>query len=193
MIDRIISDCEKALDHDLYFAALNLALTLPDICAKAKYPNEKNNKKRYVDWYEEYLGQYEKGPRFSDEKDDMPYQSGEVIYSLRCSMLHQGTPNVEESKCNITKFVLIVEKKKPHNIYSCDVRQMSDNERELSLNVRTLCWKICAVAKNYYRENKELFDFFNYHLLNWDEEMERLHRYDESLEKWKKGVKDDQT
>lgn len=179
MIERILSDCEQALDHNLYFAALCLALTLPDICAKAKYPNEKSNKKRYVDWYEEYLGQYEKSPRLQDEKEDMPYPSGEVIYSLRCSMLHQGTPNVEENKCNITKFELIVEKKKPFDIYAC--------------GVRTLCWKICTVAKHYYEENKELFNFFNYHLLDWDEVIERQKRHDEYLRRLKKGKKDDQT
>lgn len=39
MILRIIDETEKALSHDLYFAALNLALTLPDICGKAEYPN----------------------------------------------------------------------------------------------------------------------------------------------------------
>lgn len=38
MILRIIDETEKALSHDLYFAALNLALTLPDICGKAEYP-----------------------------------------------------------------------------------------------------------------------------------------------------------
>lgn len=30
MIERIIGDCEQALDHNLYFAALSLALTLPE-------------------------------------------------------------------------------------------------------------------------------------------------------------------
>ena len=39
MILRIIDEIEKALNHDLYFAALNLALTLPDICGKAEYPS----------------------------------------------------------------------------------------------------------------------------------------------------------
>ena len=40
MILRIIDEIEKALNHDLYFAALNLALTLPDICGKA-LPNRR--------------------------------------------------------------------------------------------------------------------------------------------------------
>ena len=179
MIERIISDCEQALEHELYFAALNLALTLVDICAKAEYPKEKKNSKRYIDWYEEYIGQFEKSCSCSE----MPYPSGKVIYSLRCSMLHQGTPNVEENKCNITKFELIVEKKKENGVYACQSRGFSEKERELSLNVRTLCWKICRVAKKYYETNKERFDFFNYHLIDWDEVIAQRNEYYDFLEK----------
>lgn len=32
MVQRIVDDIRAALDHDLYFAALSTALTLPDIC-----------------------------------------------------------------------------------------------------------------------------------------------------------------
>lgn len=45
MVQRIVDDIRAALDHDLYFAALSTALTLPDICGKAEYPNEKSSKK----------------------------------------------------------------------------------------------------------------------------------------------------
>ena len=31
MIEKLIKEIENALSHDLYFAALSLALTLPDI------------------------------------------------------------------------------------------------------------------------------------------------------------------
>lgn len=180
MLERIISDCEQALKHNLYFAALNLALTLPDICAKAKYPNEKSNKKRYVDWYEENIGQYEKSP---DETEDMPYESGEIIYSLRCSVLHQGNPNIDEKKCNITRFELIVEKHKTFGYTACDSFGVSYNsetledayilQREIRLNLCVLCQKICNTAKKYYENNKYLFDFFNYHLIDFEEEIEQ--------------------
>lgn len=48
MILRIIDEIEKALNHDLYFAALNLALTLPDICGKAEYPSLRSTRERYI-------------------------------------------------------------------------------------------------------------------------------------------------
>lgn len=36
-----------ALSHELYLSALALALTLPDTCGKAEYPNEKYSGARY--------------------------------------------------------------------------------------------------------------------------------------------------
>ena len=64
MVEQLIDDVNRALDNEAYFAALTLALTLPDICGKAQYP-ESGGGKRYID-------------------------------SLRNSMLHQGTPNINK-------------------------------------------------------------------------------------------------
>ena len=58
MLNQLIADINRALDNEAYFSALSLALTLPDICGKAKYPTEKSTRKRYIDWYNEYVGQY---------------------------------------------------------------------------------------------------------------------------------------
>ena len=194
MIERIISDCEQALDHNLYFAALSLALTLPDICAKAKYPNEKSNKKRYVDWYEEYIGQHQKHPQLFEESDDFPYASGQIIYSLRCSLLHQGTPNIDGNKCNVTHFSLICESKKPP--YAWEMSGTSPGRRELQLPIRTICETILTAVKKYYTENKERFNFFNYHLIDWDEVIEqqiKMGNPPQYIEYLNKGENKDQT
>lgn len=44
MLERLILDVDKALDAEAYLAALSLMLTLPDICAKAKYGDSLGNK-----------------------------------------------------------------------------------------------------------------------------------------------------
>lgn len=61
MVNQLIDDINKALDNNAYFAALSLALTLTDICGKAKYPDA-GNRRRYIDWFDEYIGQYEQCP-----------------------------------------------------------------------------------------------------------------------------------
>lgn len=62
MIFQLVQDIRKALENDLYFVALSSALTLPDICGKATYPNEPSSRKRYISWYDEEIGKYEKNP-----------------------------------------------------------------------------------------------------------------------------------
>lgn len=53
MINRLIDEINMALSHELYFATLSLALTLPDICGKAEYPDN-GSTRRYKLWYDEY-------------------------------------------------------------------------------------------------------------------------------------------
>lgn len=56
----IIDDLDKSLKNGCLFSALALALTIPDICGKAKYQNIKLNEERYRKWFDEYIGECEK-------------------------------------------------------------------------------------------------------------------------------------
>lgn len=167
MVERIISECEQALEHGPYLAALNLALILPDICGKAEYPG-RGTKSRYIAWYDEYIGQYEKYPPSPTSNIELPYPSGEVIYSLRCSCLHQGTPTIDKERCQIEFFSLIYETTKPLSSYIGELSGSSPAGRDLTLHINMLCWRICTVAKQYYENHKEQFDFFNYRLIDGD-------------------------
>lgn len=187
MINRLIDDINKALDAEAYMAALSLVLTLPDICAKAEYGDSLGNKERYIKWFDEYIGQYEKPPTKSGEME-MPYLSGEVVYQLRCSVLHQGTPNIDSKKiidkvCKIDHFVLVIEKKKPFDIYTdtASISSVLNLEninpiRNYEVNIRRLCLIITSTTKGYYEENKDKFTFFSYNILDWDEVTEGMNR-----------------
>jgi hypothetical protein len=187
MINRLIDDINKALDAEAYMAALSLVLTLPDICAKAEYGDSLKNKERYIKWFDEHIGQYEKVLVKSGETE-MPYLSGEVVYQLRCSVLHQGNPDIDSSKikneaCEIDFFTIVVEKKKPFDIYvdaagvaSTMNPRRSKPVRSYRVNVRRLCLIITSVAKEYYEGNKDKFTFFSYDILDWDEVTERMNR-----------------
>ena len=176
MIQRIIDETEKALSHDLYFAALNLALTLPDICGKAEYPNLRTGE-RYKKWYDENVGVTEKTPKCTEDEPEMPYLSGEVVYSLRCSLLHEGNPNLQKNGKHpipIDRFSLVIQSEQPFRIYggeeSCVMTSPDGTEvRSYRVNVRRLCMVLCLCAKGYYKENKDKFDFYNYELIDWDE------------------------
>lgn len=185
MIDEFIDEINEALSHNLYFAALSLVLTLPDICGRAEYPSACVTK-RYITWYNEYIGQYDRCPCDDCKETQMPYLSGEVIYNLRNSFLHQGTPNIDSSQIKdpsnqLDEFTLVVEKKNEFDIYadSSSIIESSQGKiehRSYRVNIRRLCMIITLSAKSYYNNNKDKFNFFNYKILDWDKEIEALHQ-----------------
>lgn len=160
-----INEIERCLEQESYIAALSLTLTLPDMCGKAKYPADGVGK-RYIKWYDEYIGQYEKPS--TPYGDDMPYLSGEVVYSLRCGLLHAGNPDVDKDQvkditCKTNRFILRLGKR-----YSGDTSCASYGanwqvkEREYTLDVVSFCSKVMRIAKEYYEHNKSQFNFFTY-------------------------------
>lgn len=187
MVDRLLADMDKSLDNDCYFAALSLALAFPDICGRAEYPELSScSKKRYIQWYDEHIGKYEKTPKESENGEDIPYLSGEVIYQLRCSLLHQGMPNINKERIQaeenqIDHFSLVVEKEKDFDIY-CDAASVCWNNvipnkyRSYRINVRRFCLIVSCVVKSYYENNKDKFDFINCNVIDWDEVTEKMHR-----------------
>ena len=174
MINELVREVEYCLDHGCYMAALATALILPDICGKAKYPKmEKHTKQRYIKWFDEYIGEYEKDP---EDTTGMPYLSGELVYSLRCSILHQGNPNIEGKKQDIEYFELLYRKEEGASVrVNCsEARIVEANGKEIAVNkkycvnVRMLCFKLCCVAMYFYKQHKELFNFFNYKIVDCD-------------------------
>ena len=152
MVDQIIEEINKALDNDCYLVALMTALTLPDICGAVEYPKESEGS-RYKKWYAEYIGQYET----DGEDKNMPYASADVIYDLRCFMVHNGNPTVDLKKRDLKSFELWITKDMTSGggASYCE----STGERTLELGIRNICFKLCALAKYYYDHNKEKFNF----------------------------------
>lgn len=101
VINRIIKEINNSLSNGYYLVALMAALTLPDFCSKAEYPTITKQEYRYVSWCEMWISKYE-----TYEGSEMPYLTGKIIYELRNSLVHEGSPKVNEKKHNLTKFRL---------------------------------------------------------------------------------------
>lgn len=177
MIKELTWEICKCLKDGYYMAALTSALTIPDMCGKAEFPDlEKQTKKRYVDWFDKYIGNHEK-ERHGGK--GMPYLSGELVYSLRCSLLHQGNPNIEGSvskKNDIKYFELLYQ---PFSDgrgcrWESEAQLIEDDSEEKAVNItysvdiKLLCYKLCLAARDYYNNNKEKFNFFNYKIVGLD-------------------------
>ena len=178
MLLKLISDINKARENECYFAALALALTLPDVCGKAEYPTLKNGD-RYKRWYDEHVGTYEKCSCEWCQKHPMPYLSGEIIYSLRNALLHQGTPGIDGRKIKdpvnqVDEFILVLEKKNEFDIYSdassvtsvWDGNEKQELTRTYRVNVQRLCFILTRVAQEYYEAHQDKFSFLQFSIVD---------------------------
>lgn len=188
MVNKLIEEINLALDNNLYLVVLNTALTLPDICGKAEYP-ELKTAERYKKWYQENIGQHEQRPDDKENNIDFPYLSDNVVYQLRCSLLHQGNPNIEKGKTGIDEFTLAIEEKNQFELYADSASletYCNECKKTYTVNVRRLCFILCQTAKIYYENNKEKFSFFNYSILDLDNfhaDIQKRLREDEQEEK----------
>lgn len=77
-LETTLREIESAIDAGLYYAALIVALTVPDICAALEDERAYSGREEYKNWYRENLA-----GRF-------PYMSDDAAYSLRCGVVHKG-------------------------------------------------------------------------------------------------------
>lgn len=163
-----IEDIEFCLEQERYIAALSAALTLPDICGKAEFKSEKTVAKRYIKWYNQFMDIYKRPT--SKYAADMPYLSGEVVFNLRNAFLHSGNPNITKADiknviCKVDKFELLIGKTYIDDTSMISYgKNMSVVNREYTVNVYLLCTRLCRIAKEYYLNNKNKFDFLSYNV-----------------------------
>jgi hypothetical protein len=81
---------------------------------------------------------------------------------------------IKDNNNQIDSFELVLESKKPFDVY-CDAAGIY-NERVKSyrVNVRRLCLILCRTARGYYETKRNKFDFFHYTIIDWDSEVNKM-------------------
>lgn len=166
-----INDVTKALETGAYLSALALALTLPDVCGKLKYPSAKS-KQRYTDWFDEYYTPFH-NPDYSHpdaiselhHPDKMPRIDGQLCYKLRCAFLHEG--NTKEVP--VTRFLLCINGASGGGIWWSN-NDPSTIETHVEIDVASFCKHLLETVERFYDENKEAFDFSDAHIevIDWE-------------------------
>jgi len=77
-MEMVLQEIERALNCGLYYLALVMTLTLPDLCAALESPNGASSGVRYRAWYDANLA-----ARYTTLTAD-------DCYNLRCGVVHQG-------------------------------------------------------------------------------------------------------
>lgn len=157
MVELYVNDIENALKNKSYFSALAMSLALPDICGAAEYPNETSTAKRYIEWYNKYLGEY-----MSDDRGN-PYLSGEIVYNLRNTFLHTGSPNIDSNKIKdeanqLDRFMLFLGDGTEMCV-TLFINTSIVKLRSMIVDVTYLCKTICDRSLWYYKNNTNKFHF----------------------------------
>lgn len=155
------------MKKECYYAALTLALTVPDICGKAEYEGMRN-KERYITWYDENIGKVQKElGKLDDGTPFMPYLSGKLVYNLRCNVLHAGVADLDKDKISeernqITKFILRIPQKSRAKVYGAEFNteyQYTNNVKSpiriYEVDIPLICNLIANCAEEFYSKNKD--------------------------------------
>lgn len=141
MLAAFIDAVCDALTHKNWYAALALALTLPDICGDLEKP-KRGVGERYVQWWNSFVLFRYKG-----------LLSSEDCYALRCSFLHQGLSDItKQTKRKVrTNFRFVHPDPRvpipPHlNLIRAPGHEV------LQLQVDVFCEDICAGVEQWERK-----------------------------------------
>lgn len=132
-LGHMFSEINRALDAGLYYLAVAMSLTVPDICASLEAANGQTTGAQYKTWFNANLAaQY-------------PFLSDTDCYSLRCGVLHQGRMGHPKSQYARVIFSLPVARGHVyHNNILNDV---------LNLDAPTFCRDVIAAARAWYAKN----------------------------------------
>lgn len=83
---QFIDGTRHAVTASSWYAALSLALTIPDIAGWVETPGQRNSQVRYARWFDANVKQAYTA-WFPEPHE---FLSGDDCYALRCAYLHQG-------------------------------------------------------------------------------------------------------
>lgn len=168
MLNRI-AEIRSCINHDLYEAALALALTLPDICGKVEYPNAKVGP-RYRDWIINFVDNnvfYDSCFDIINLNQTFEPLTASDIYNLRCSFLHNGDDDLQQGvRPRIDQYQLVkpgvlgVDNNGKDYGYMYQIREENGQQIHLAkINIKYFCEMLCDYAEKYYHmKNPEDFE-----------------------------------
>lgn len=149
-MDSFLTALHKSLIEKNWYAALTIALLLPDICSKIEHP-KKYSSSRYPQWFDKFLG--------NSGKKYHGFLNGNDCYALRCALLHEGSDIIEtqNAKDALDRFVFLTDG--PH----CNLIQNSffgdqefDGKSILQLSVRQFSEDIMLAVQEWMTINNNL-------------------------------------
>ncbi len=134
-------------------AALDIALSLPDICGSVAYPEVSHIGKRYSRWYDEYIGKFEKMP----SEKPCPWLNGYVVWYFRNCLKHCWQTGIDiPDKPYIDEVIKATAFIARFGGHTCIVTDSENATWSYEIDCLLLIAKLCRCALFYYIRNREL-------------------------------------
>ncbi len=137
-MQELLRQIEAALNANLFYLALFVSLSLPDICAGIDSPDGTTSGAKYGAWFDTYVA-----PKYQRRGNQI--LSGEDCYRFRCSLLHQGSSQHRKSSYSR---VLFVEPSLNDVVMHCNVFDGT----VLNLDVRIFCTDLIKSVEEWLNQ-----------------------------------------
>ena len=158
-MNRFTRAIQMAIEDKNWYAALSLALIIPDICGKIDQPNVLP-KNRYMDWANKWFV-----PKYTShigpDRKEYIFLNAEDCYALRCSYLHAGSENISNEKI----------RKALEDFHFCEppkngnVEHMNQVDNTLQLQIDIFCCDMVSSVESWLKTRGSDYPDNTAHLL----------------------------
>jgi hypothetical protein len=141
-MDHFAEAIRSAVSQRNWYAALAMALTVPDVCGRLVNPSN-GSRMRYVTWWETYmLNHYQR--QIGPLGKQVTFLTGPDVYALRCAFLHEGRDDITYQKARqvCTKF-LFIEPREGSFIHN------NKSNEQLQLQIDIYCMQIADAVSRW--------------------------------------------
>ena len=141
-MQRFIDAAKIAVATENWYAALALALSMPDICGRLENPAA-GSQARFVAWFDKFLLKHYQS-RVGVNRELYSFLCGADCYALRCAFLHQGEFGIDDQRAQqaLERFHFTAPR------HGCFIHKNQINNT-LQLQVDAFCKDVCEGVEEW--------------------------------------------
>lgn len=140
----LVQAVEQAVNQRNWYAALALALALPDIMGWLE-TGQPGSRARYVDWFNQNLRDTYTS-QIGPDRETVEFLNGDDCYALRCTFLHNGADDITEQRARRALERFCFNEPPATGGMHCNLK----NNIVLQLQVDEFCHDVCGAARGWW-------------------------------------------
>ncbi len=144
-MNELLVSIDQCLHAQNWYAAMAMALTVPDVCSALESADGKANGKLYAAWFDAHL----RAKYGANAGGGQPWLTGSDCYALRCAFLHQSSDDISEQKIrDIYERIRIHESQHLLSIQTNFPTRLGV-PNTLFIRAKTFCEDVCGAAREW--------------------------------------------